>query len=91
MAKLSEPLVPEDSLQALELASASKIPLIKRYIVRRAASENELLNNLVAHLAVENDLENQALILEEMLAAFEGRVGIPMPTSWTATASRSAR
>lgn len=78
-----EPLVPQDTLQALEFALASKIPLIKRYIIRRAASENDLLEKLVAHLTVETSLDNQKLILEEMLAAFEGRVNIPMPKMWT--------
>ncbi len=77
-----EPLVAENPGRALELAAAAKIPLIAQYIIRRAASDNAILNDLVARLAEVEEADAQQLVLQEMLAAFEGRVNIPMPASW---------
>ncbi|MBD3675433.1 MAG: VCBS repeat-containing protein [Planctomycetaceae bacterium] len=77
-----EPLFSKEPMAALSLASASEIPLVKRYIYRRAAVENDKLGELMTILLQEQNPNDRKLILEEMLAAFEGRVNIPMPKTW---------
>jgi len=77
-----EPLVPSDPAKALQLAHNSQIPLVRRYIIRRAASENETLGHVVDSLAAVEDVPSQLLHLAEMLSAFEGRVEIPIPDGW---------
>lgn len=77
-----EPLVAADPARALKLDDASAIPLLKRYIIRRAASDNQLLNSVVAAVTASDDADSKLLMLDEMLNAFEGRVDIPMPTAW---------
>jgi len=79
-----EPLVPAETSRAMALANTSQIPLLTRYIIRRAASENKTLDVVVASLSETSQTESQLLILDEMLRAFEGRVNIPMPASWKA-------
>ena len=79
-----EPLVPDNPSRAMSLAAASNIPLVKNHIIRRAASGNETLKFVVASLSQTKDTKSQSLILDEMLKAFEGRVNIPMPATWTA-------
>lgn len=77
-----EPLVEADASRAMTLAKSSKIPLVTRYIVRRAAADNKLLPYAVALINDTATVQTKSLVLEEMLAAFEGRVNIPMPKSW---------
>ena len=77
-----EPLVPADPARAMKLAETSKIPLITRYIYRRAASDDKLINHVVDVLAKTTDAARQELVLNEMSRAFEGRVNIPMPPAW---------
>ncbi len=77
-----EPLVAAAPARALGLASASKIEKVSRFIVRRAAAENGTLNAVLEALTKET-LPRQ-LVLDEMFAAFEGRVNIPQPEAWTA-------
>lgn len=76
-----EPLVVEDTPRAMKLAMSSKIPLLRKYIVRRASAQNESIGPVVAALK-SADPVLQIEFMDEMLAAFEGRVGIPMPDSW---------
>ena len=78
-----EPCVTADAARALKLAEATKIPLLRRYIFRRAAADKNSLNTVVAQLVQPGVKPNrQEMILDELLAAFEGRVDIPMPKSW---------
>lgn len=86
-----EPLVPADPQRAMELAAASDIPLLRRFIVRRASEQNSTIGPVVAALAAAPDTVAQTLIMEEMLAAFEGRVDIPMPDTWQAAWNRLSR
>ncbi len=51
-------------------------------IIRRAAADNKLLPQAVALINESKDADTQLLVLDEMLAAFEGRVNVPMPESW---------
>ncbi len=77
-----EPLVANDAARSLDLATHSKIPQVTRYILRRNAF-NEAGLNLLASRLVEAADDDRRIILEEMVAAFRGRVGIAMPASWT--------
>lgn len=79
-----EPLVMADAPRAMELAERSRIPRVARYIARRTAAEPTLIDDLVAGL-LKTSVEKQAMIVEEMLNAFEGRVDIAMPRSWQAS------
>ncbi len=85
-----EPLVPADPERALQLAERTEIPLLRRFIVRRAASEDASLAPLVARLSHVDDNAAQLLVLQEMLRAFEGRVNIPMPPAWSEAYDRLA-
>ncbi len=78
-----EPLVPADTSRAMALARAAKIPLLTRFIIRRAAASNDTLNAVAELLADSDDADQQSLVLDEMLRAFEGRVNIPMPKAWS--------
>ncbi len=78
----TEPLVAADPARALALASTSKIEKVSRFIVRRAASDNGTLNAVIEALTKET--LPRKLVLDEMFAAFEGRVNIPQPEAWTA-------
>lgn len=80
-----EPLVPADPSRAIELAHASQIPLVTQYIIRRAASDNGNLELVVNSLAEAADPASKLLHLDEMLAAFEGRVEFLIPKNWPQT------
>ena len=80
-----EPLVADNPEQAIELALKTEIPTLRRFILRRAAAQNDTLPAVVAALGGTKDAELQLLIMEEMMASFEGRVAIPMPEAWKAT------
>lgn len=77
-----EPLVPTDAKRAMKLALKSNIPLLRQYVVRRASSQNDTVGAVVARLATSKDPDLIKLILDEMLASFEGRVDVPMPDAW---------
>ncbi len=94
-----EPLV-NDQHDWLALAAQSRIPLLTRFVVRRAAGEDsrDLLDRVI-HTLVEPPAAFAAtisktaddaqaawrqLVLEELLEAFSGRVGIQPPSSWQA-------
>ena len=77
-----EPLVAYDPSRAIDLALTSEIPSLRRFIFRRAAAQNESLPAVLGPLGKIKDVELQQLIMEEMMASFEGRVAIPMPDAW---------
>ncbi len=86
-----EPLVATDPQRALYLAAESRIPKVTRFIVRRAASEDKTLAAVFAAVTTPpapvmatGKTSWQQLVVEESLAAFEGRVNIAAPESWTA-------
>ncbi len=80
-----EPLVADNPVQAIELALKTEIPTLRRFILRRAAAQNDTLPAVVAALGATKDIELQRLMMEEMMASFEGRVAIPMPDAWKGT------
>ncbi|MBI1314950.1 c-type cytochrome [bacterium] len=77
-----EPLVPHNPGRALALASASKLPIVSRFIYRRAASESESLKTLLVSLGKTDSLETQRLILEEITSVVRTRGRLEMPQSW---------
>ncbi|MFP6575016.1 MAG: PVC-type heme-binding CxxCH protein, partial [Pirellulaceae bacterium] len=79
-----EPLVTSDVKQALAMSDTAKIPLLKRYIIRRAATDNQTLEAVISRLNRSTSSEEQLLFLEELLVAFQGRVNIPAPPAWQA-------
>jgi len=79
-----EPLVTADTSRALRLAGNSQIPLLTRYILRRAAADNQALEQVVAALEKSQNADSRLMMLDEMLKAFEGRANIPMPEAWAA-------
>ncbi len=79
-----EPLVLQDPSRALRLAATTPIPLLQRFIIRRAAGDNELLDQVAKAAHEVPDAAWRKLILEEILRAFEGRVDIPAPPAWQA-------
>ena len=80
-----EPLAAADPEKALQIAAGSKIEKVRRFIIRRAASEPSSLPAVIAELGRTVDPEQQLLMLTEIMSAFEGRVDIPMPASWKQT------
>jgi putative membrane-bound dehydrogenase-like protein len=79
----AEPLVPLDPTRAVQLARNSKIPQLRRFIVRRAASQPETTGAAVGMLTGDGQsAESQQEVLDEMLTAFRGQAGLPMPDSW---------
>ena len=76
-----EPLVAADPERALELANKSKIPKVANFIIRRAASDEKSLDGVFKMLAKAHP-DGQQVVLNEVLAAFEGRVNITAPESW---------
>lgn len=77
----TEPLVAIDPDRAIGLATRSKIPQLREFIVRRAAAEPESLNRLTTN-ATKFDVAGQTLVLEQIQKSLEGRVNVPMPAAW---------
>ncbi len=77
-----EPLVASDAARAIRLARSSRIALITRFVIRRAAASNQTLGAVASALAESENQDLQRLFLEEMLRSFEGRVDIPAPPAW---------
>jgi len=86
-----EPLVAADPQRALRLAREAAIPLLTRYIIRRAASDDKLVNHAVTMLNASADESMQLLVLDEMGEAFAGRVNIPQPPAWSAAYDQLAK
>jgi putative membrane-bound dehydrogenase-like protein len=84
-----EPLVASEPARALELGEASRIPLVARHILRRAAADVGRLGPLLAFLRA-SDAATTRLILDEMVRAFEGHATLPMPEGWKEAYERLA-
>jgi putative membrane-bound dehydrogenase-like protein len=85
-----EPLVPLDPERALKLAAHSRLPIVARYIVRRAASEETSLAPLVAAIASADDAARHWMLAETLTAlATRGRMAAPQ--AWQAGYEALAR
>lgn len=78
-----EPLVAIDPDRAIGLASKSKIPKLREFIIRRAAADSDSLNSLIT-IAAKFDSEGQHLVLTQIQKSLEGRVNVAMPQAWEA-------
>jgi putative membrane-bound dehydrogenase-like protein len=76
-----EPLVAVDPPRALGLAVACRIPLVSRFIVRRAAAEEATVESAIARLG-EADSQTRGWMLEEIAAALAARGRMTAPQAW---------
>lgn len=79
-----EPLVMTDVPRAMQLMQTSKIPLVSRYIVRRAAAEEAGYEALLSALSAQS-AENQQWMLAEIVAALKIRANMKAPQAWNTT------
>ncbi|QDU41015.1 FG-GAP repeat protein [Maioricimonas rarisocia] len=77
-----EPLVVEDPARAFAMAGSSRIPLVARFIYRRAASDDQTLPELLTALGKTNDVPRQELILAEIVDVVKNRGRLTMPKTW---------
>jgi putative membrane-bound dehydrogenase-like protein len=77
-----EPLVPLDTDRALALAAESRIPLVRQFIYRRAAADEQSMQPLLALLTTEKKLASKKLILAEIAAVLSKRGRLKMPSGW---------
>jgi putative membrane-bound dehydrogenase-like protein len=79
-----EPLVPADPARALHLAAEARLPIIRKYIVRRLASTAEAasLASIVQFISAADDSLRPAA-LAGLLEALQGRREVAMPAGWS--------
>ncbi|HTN73720.1 MAG TPA: PVC-type heme-binding CxxCH protein, partial [Pirellulaceae bacterium] len=82
-----EPLVMTDPAQAFALSESSQIPLVARYIARRAAADEAGYDALLTALAAAPEAK-QLWMLEEIVAALQVRANTKMPQAWQTTYDR---
>ena len=83
----AEPAVAADVEQGLAMARQARIPVLRRFIVRRVASlglsdNAAALNGLAALLADAKDESLQLDVLNGMADAFRGHSRVPAPPGW---------
>ncbi len=83
-----EPLVPADPTRALDRASQSRIPMLARFIARRAI-DADAIDAVVA--ALEQSPATQLNILNGLKDALEGRYDVVAPAGWSAVYARLQR
>ena len=76
-----EPLVAVDPAQALALAGRCRIPMVSRFIVRRAASDEASAEAVVTTLTAA-DSPTRTWMLEEMAVALAARGRMAAPRAW---------
>lgn len=77
-----EPLVPEDPVKALQLASSSKIPMVTQFIARRATS-GKLLDVVVGEIAKAQSNATRQVLLEGMRDGLLGQRDLSAPVNWS--------
>ena len=85
-----EPLVPSDPERALQLALKSRIPKIRDFIYRRAASDPNSRQVLLEQLSSEKDDLQRKIILKAVNDSIASLKDVPMPTIWPALYSQLA-
>ena len=83
-----EPLVAENPALALERAGGSRLPLVARFIARRAV-DADALEPLVA--AIGKAPAQQSSLLEGMRDGLAGRFDLSAPSNWTPVLDRLKR
>ena len=79
-----EPCVPTNPERALELAAASKIPLVAQHIARRVADmgNDEALASLLKAMAREKTGAGIGYLAKAALDGLRGRTGLTAPKEW---------
>ena len=77
-----EPLVAADPARALSLAASAKIPLVARYITRRAASERAGMQAIMKTLGAGVGSTAQLMMAEEVAASLKARANVAAPEAW---------
>jgi len=83
-----EPLVAADPAVALEHASRSRVPVLTRFIARRAVDADAIGAVVVA---LEKSPSTQLQILEGMKDGLEGRYDVAAPREWSTVYARLRR
>jgi putative membrane-bound dehydrogenase-like protein len=83
-----EPLVKDEPALALERASRSNVPLVARFIARRAV-DADAIAPVIAALATAP--KTQTSLLEGLRDGLEGRFDLVAPQNWTAVYARLKR
>ena len=86
-----EPLVPGNPQKALDLAAASRLTVVSRFIYRRAAVDDGALPHLLSALGNTNDENRQAIMLAEITTAVRSRGRLDMPETWPAVYAKLAK
>lgn len=72
-------LIEKDEVRFMELANKSAIPMLTRYMARRAV-DGDVLKQLVNGII--NSSSNKTLMLEGMVNGMEGRTDLNVPDNW---------
>ncbi|MBM3991026.1 MAG: DUF1080 domain-containing protein [Planctomycetes bacterium] len=83
-----EPLVAANPARSLSLFTKSKLALVRRNVVRRAAADPTLHEALVRHLSLPEQEEAVAWQLEVAALALRDQRGLAMPAGWPALRAR---
>ncbi|MBL9162517.1 MAG: c-type cytochrome [Planctomycetaceae bacterium] len=87
-----EPAVAADPHQALQLCEASIMPLLRRHIARRVASEidhnPDAMNQLIVVASELDDPANQLDMLRGASEALHGRRNVRAPAAWNGAVER---
>ncbi len=86
-----EPLVPEDPSRALALARSSRIGVVSRFLVRRAAEEKACHADLVAFILAERDRDRRETWVSAMAEALKDARGLEAPEGWSALYAEVSR
>jgi len=82
-----EPLVAQDSERGLNLVTAGKIPLLKRYAARRAAQADKL-TAVVRAMDLSSDAATKLELINGTLDGIGARKKVPQPDGWPSTYAR---
>ncbi|MFT5466728.1 MAG: putative membrane-bound dehydrogenase-like protein [Verrucomicrobiales bacterium] len=77
-----EPLIHEDIKQFAELAGTARIPMVREFIGRRAASLGDL-DAVIAVLSKTQEIDVQQDLLGGILTGIEGQRSAAMPAGWS--------
>jgi putative membrane-bound dehydrogenase-like protein len=83
-----EPLLAEDPERFVQLASASKVPMLTQFMARRAVDGDEL-QRLVAQIGKGGP--NTRDLMLGMHSGMEGRTDLKIPANWQQTAQKLAK
>lgn len=86
-----EPLVPQQPDRAMQLAANCQIPLVRQFIYRRAATDPELVNSLVAAMAKQPNDQIAIQMIHELAGASAKLGKIAMPKSWPDVVTRASK